>query len=411
MTEQQGHILVVDDNRINRIVLTRALETLGYSVATAEHGRQALDRLHEPQEPPIDVVLLDILMPELDGYETLTQLQADPQLRHIPAIMISALDELDSVVRCIELGAADYLLKPFNPVLLRARVGACVEKKRLRDAEQQYLRGLERELEIGREIQSGFLPATLPQPNGWEIAARFRAAREVAGDFYDAFALPNGTISLVIGDVCGKGVGAALFMTLFRSLLRAGANLEAFTGRASVGSNATPTPASILHDSLQLTNNYIEQIHGNTHMFATIFFGVLDPLTGALSYINAGHERPLVLDAYGLKHELERTGPFVGIFSNWEFQVAETVLEQGDTLLVVTDGVADANNIDKQFFTRERLLELVESPPPLSSALLDRIDRALKEHIGIAEQFDDITMIAVRRAFVADSTAQSGELA
>ena len=143
-----------------------------------------------------------------------------------------------------------------------------MERKRLRDLEQLYLKSLERELEIGREIQKGFLPAELPSANGWEIAAHFAAAREVAGDFYDAFCLgPEEQICLVIADVCDKGVGAALFMTLFRSLLR-------FTiGAAELFD--VRSPAEKLERAVTLTNNYIAHTHGHTNMFATVFIGLL----------------------------------------------------------------------------------------------------------------------------------------
>ncbi len=143
MTTAQGRILVVDDEAINRRVLTRALETQGYVVATAENGRQALALLRGERAPAFDVVLLDVLMPELDGYETLAQIKRDATLRHLPVIMISAIDETDSAIRCIELGAEDYLPKPFNPVLLRARLGASLEKKRLHDQEREHLAMIE----------------------------------------------------------------------------------------------------------------------------------------------------------------------------------------------------------------------------------------------------------------------------
>lgn len=135
----QGTILIVDDNRINRMVLTRALEEQGYSVTSAENGWRALELLRNESSPMIDVILLDILMPELDGYQTLAQIKQTEALRHIPVIMISAVEEIDSVIRCIELGATDYLPKPFNPALLRARIGASLASKRLRDLELEYL--------------------------------------------------------------------------------------------------------------------------------------------------------------------------------------------------------------------------------------------------------------------------------
>jgi adenylate cyclase len=150
-----GRILVVDDNEINRDVLSRRLVRQGYTPLTAQNGREAIEML---RTEAVDLVLLDILMPEMNGYEALEQLKADPVLRHIPVIMISALDEIESVVRCIEIGAEDYLPKPFNPVVLRARIGASLEKKRLRDREVLYLRQIEEEKKRSDELLHVILP-------------------------------------------------------------------------------------------------------------------------------------------------------------------------------------------------------------------------------------------------------------
>ena len=133
---QAGSLLVVDDNRVNRLLLGRALEQLGHTVTFAENGRQAIEIL---RQRPFDLVLLDIEMPEMDGYQVLEALAADPRLRDLPVVMMSSIEEVDSVARCIEMGAEDYLFKPVNPVLLRARVGASLEKKRLRDQHRELL--------------------------------------------------------------------------------------------------------------------------------------------------------------------------------------------------------------------------------------------------------------------------------
>ena len=132
---RQASILVVDDNETNRDLLSRRVERLGYRTSVAENGKQALSLL---AEEPFDLVLLDILMPEMDGYQTLAALKSDPKLRNVPVIMISAIDQIDSIVRCIEMGADDYLPKPFNPTLLKARISASIEKKRLRDREIRF---------------------------------------------------------------------------------------------------------------------------------------------------------------------------------------------------------------------------------------------------------------------------------
>lgn len=156
----QSRLLVVDDLPANRDVLSRRLERQGHYVATAANGREGLDRL---RKEAFDLVLLDVLMPEMDGYQMLQQLKSDDRLRHIPVIMISALGELDSVVRCIELGAEDYLPKPFNPILLRARLGACLEKKRLRDREQEYLNMITQEREKADRLLLNILPDAIAQ--------------------------------------------------------------------------------------------------------------------------------------------------------------------------------------------------------------------------------------------------------
>lgn len=172
---EQGHILVVDDLRINRMKLSLGLKQQGHTTAEAENGRQALDMLRAES---FDLILLDILMPEMDGYEVLEHMKKDHALRDVPVIVISAQDELESVVRGIELGADDYLPKTFEPVLLQARIGACLEKKRLRDKEQAYIREIQMEREKSEQLLLNILPAP--------IAERLKRDHEVIADnFYD----------------------------------------------------------------------------------------------------------------------------------------------------------------------------------------------------------------------------------
>src|SRR5438309_11517005 len=144
-------LLVVDDNSMNRIMLSRYITRLGYRATLAENGRQALDKL---QGEPFDLVLLDVEMPEMDGYQVLEHLKSNPRLRDIPVIMISAVEELESVVKCIELGAQDYLPKPFNPVLLRARLTARLRRNRLRDQDIDYLQQVERLTDAAAAIKA-----------------------------------------------------------------------------------------------------------------------------------------------------------------------------------------------------------------------------------------------------------------
>jgi serine phosphatase RsbU (regulator of sigma subunit) len=302
---------------------------------------------------------------------------------------------MDSVVKCIEIGATDYLPKPFNAVLLKARVVSTLEKKRLRDKERLYAKSLERDLEIGREIQKSFLPEELPRVPGWEIAARFRPARQVAGDFYDAFALPaGGRIGLVVADVCDKGVGAALFMALFRTLLRATATGDSNPPRSAAAGDADP--AAELLRAVQLTNDYIARTHGRSNMFATLFFAVLEPATGSLLYVNGGHEAPVVFGPGGVKARLAPTGPAVGMLPDMAFTVGSARLEAGDGLLAFTDGVTDARGASG-LYGEERLLALLRETAAPASALLDAIESAVLAHAAGREQADDIALLAVRR--------------
>ena len=199
MGSEQGNILVVDDVEANRDLLARRLKRQGHIVVMAENGRLAIDLM---RQQTFDLVLLDIMMPEMNGYQVLEYLKADAELRHIPVIMISALDDVDSVVRCIELGAEDYLFKPFNPTILKARIGACLEKKRLRDQEQAYLQ----ELQIEKEKSEQLLLSILPKPvaeqlkqNKSTIADSFAEATVLFADIVDftQFASDRSPIELV----------------------------------------------------------------------------------------------------------------------------------------------------------------------------------------------------------------------
>jgi serine phosphatase RsbU (regulator of sigma subunit) len=337
-----------------------------------------------------DVVLLDIMMPDMNGYEVLEVLKHDSALRHVPVIMITAIDDMQSVVRCIEMGAEDHLPKPFNPALLRARIDASLARKRLRDREQVYAQSLERELEIARTIQSSFLPDRLPDVAGWEMAVSFRPARQVAGDFYDVFTIPGSDrLAVVVADVCGKGVGAAVFMAAFRTVIRA------------LTEHTFAVPSDAKDELLRLVdfvNAYVSTTHARSNMFATLFFAVLEPSTGALAYVDAGHDPPIVRRVDGRLERLDPTGPAVGLLPGLPFGVARVMLDVGDTLLVYTDGVPDARNEADAPLTEARLLSVVQaSDAATSSALIVGIEAAMSAHAGAAEQFDDVTLLALRR--------------
>jgi sigma-B regulation protein RsbU (phosphoserine phosphatase) len=275
---------------------------------------------------------------------------------------------------------------------LAASMSVALENARLWEQEKLYRKALEREFEIGREIQAGFLPEAIPQPGGWEIAASLQSAREVAGDFYDVFDLSNNRIGLVVADVCDKGLGAALFMTLFRSLLRAASSMDFHAG---TGPSAGSSMAQ-LRNAITLTNNYIAETHGSTGMFATVFYGILDLQTGALTYANCGHLPPLILNRHGMKQTLDRTGPALGAVRNAEHVIRQAVLDHGDRLFAYTDGLTETENPAGEMFSLEKVIPLLTREQKLPS-ILDLILRGVEDHAQGVKQFDDITMLALRR--------------
>lgn len=270
------------------------------------------------------------------------------------------------------------------------------------------LRAAEQELEIGRRIQSGFLPDALPAMSGYEITGYFQAARVVAGDFYDAFDIPAiNRVALVLGDVCDKGVGAALFMTLFRSLIRATAQSRDFESwgiqhdparpATSDGQDNTLLAKETLANTVALTNNYVATTHGKTSMFASAFIGLLDPETGTIDYVNAGHEEAYILGSEGIDATLPPTGPVLGIFAGARYEMAATTLEPGDTLLLYSDGVPEATSESGEQFSESRLRKLLDGFDGNADDLVEMIINSIRVFTDGAHQHDDITLLASRR--------------
>ena len=267
---------------------------------------------------------------------------------------------------------------------------------------EAYSKALDKEMEKGKKIQRDFLPRTIPYLPGWEIAFYFHPARQVSGDFYDAFTLPEDRLGLVIADVCDKGIGSALYMALFRSLIRVFSGEITLRGLSVPGSegDAEQLSAIDLGQSLHavpLTNDYIAQEHGHEGMFATLFFGILDPATGDMAFINGGHEPLFIINADGVKESLHAAGPVIGMMRGSKFKVQLTRLEPGDTLIGYTDGVTEALSPDKELYTKKRFLSILERPAPSASELIEQIKADLFNHVKDAPQFDDITMLAIHR--------------
>jgi sigma-B regulation protein RsbU (phosphoserine phosphatase) len=286
--------------------------------------------------------------------------------------------------------------------MIAGQIAIALENARLYAKLSNYSKALNAELEKGKKIQREFLPAEIPRIPGWDINTCFHPARQVSGDFYDVFMLPGNYVGLVIADVCDKGVGSALYMALFRSLIRV------FSGQISLGGwsvtkskqdNKSTLEADVVRmlQAVPLTNDYISEEHGQEVMFATLFFGVLDPVSGDLFFINGGHEPLCIIGPSGIKQTLKAKGPVVGVITGAEFEIQQAQLEYGDSLIGYTDGVTEALSPQRTFFTKDRFLTLIEAPVSSASELIERIKTDLFRHIDNAPQFDDITMLAVHR--------------
>jgi serine phosphatase RsbU (regulator of sigma subunit)/anti-sigma regulatory factor (Ser/Thr protein kinase) len=270
-----------------------------------------------------------------------------------------------------------------------SQIATAVENAKMHAQTEQALDLAERDLEIGREIQSGFFPPFLPEVPGWELAAYFKAARQVSGDFYDVFPLEHTSyVGLVVADVCDKGVGAALFMVLLRSLIRSYSEQHRKNERV----------AELLQNIAVKVNRYIVQTHGQSNMFATLFLGILDPAENKLYYVNGGHDAPLLVDANGqLKNELLPTGPAFGFTTDLEFEIGSCAFSPGDLLFSYTDGFTEAKNLKEDFYTDEQLVREASQAWPSAFSAIKHLELGVSSHMGEQVQFDDITLLALRR--------------
>ncbi len=336
---QGERILIVDDLAENRDLLQRRLEREGYTVLGAEDGERALSLL---AREPVDLVLLDLMMPGLDGFEVLTRMKADTHLRHLPVIMISALDQLRSVVRCIEIGAEDYLSKPFDPTLLRARIGASLDKKRLRDAEQRTYNALvESERRLADELAeaSAFVRSILPPPGpGTAFSSdwRFVPSTQLGGDIFGHHPVGPDHHVLYLLDVCGHGVGAAMLSISVMAMLR------------QQRLDADPLdPAAVL---AALNDAFPMEEHGN--MYFTIWYGAYHRPSRTLTYSSGGHP-PAVLVSDREPRALRTPGMVVGAMPGVPYQSAKIEVPRGAYLWLYSDGCYEIKATDGQMLPFE----------------------------------------------------------
>jgi sigma-B regulation protein RsbU (phosphoserine phosphatase) len=380
-----GKLLVVDDDEGNRVMLARRLARLGHTTTLATNGREALARLRTES---FDLMLLDIQMPEMNGYEVLDVMKADPVLSQVPVIVLSASDETARVARCVEMGAEDYLPKPFDPILLRARIGACLEKKILRERERQAFEALKQsqkilsdELAEAAQYVRSILPAPLEQ-GPVQAAWRFHPSTQLGGDAFGYHWLDDKHFAFFLLDVCGHGVGAALLSVSV---------MHTLSNRTMRGVNFQ-NPGTVLG---ALNRTFAMEKHNN--MFFTIWYGVYSTDTRELAFASGGHPPTVLIDpaADGARHESLRTpGAIVGGFPEARFQTARRILAPGACLYVLSDGVYELARPDGTTAQFEDFLAHLGAAD--SASRLDSIVNWAKLVRGGAHFEDDVSLVELR---------------
>jgi serine phosphatase RsbU (regulator of sigma subunit) len=390
-------ILLVGRKVVDVPALVQQLMREGYVILSEVEVDRALARLRTMR---FAFVLLDIEGAGASGQQFIKTLRSDSELEGTPVLVTSGSDNMDAIENFLEGGADDYLPSVFGSAVLRSRVNAALDRRRLQEGQN-----LRREMSVARTIQRDFLPESLPEVTDMELEAALRPARDVSGDFYDCFLLTSGEVILVVGDVCDKGVGAALFMALFRSLIRASADpvgggaINMIGGRHTMVMQAiqSASPADLLTRVASFTNDYIARLHGRTNMFATVFLASIEPNSGELVYVNAGHEPALTIAPDGSIEELRPTGPALGMMPDSHFTAVERTLERGHSLLIFTDGLAEAHSPTGEVYGGKRLRELgMAQRGKSASELVHAVLDAVQTFGGHSDAHDDLTMLAAR---------------
>ena len=379
-TAAKGDILVVDDTPANLRLLSSMLIEQGYKVRSVINGQMALTATGAAAP---DLILLDINMPEMNGYEVCERLKADEHTRDIPIVFISALDATQDKVKAFAVGGMDYITKPFQIEEVLARVETHLALRKLQKKLQDTNRRFEQELALAGRVQANFLTSEIPEMPGWQLSVTLKPARETSGDFYDINPLSGGQLGLLVADVAGKGVGAALYMALNWSLLRT--YVPEYPAQPELVYEAVNR--RILRDT-------------QAEMFVTAFYGILDPATGRLVYANAGHNPPFLISAQkgGDVQKLAATGKPLGMFEDETWQQGIVQLAPGDVLVSYTDGVTEAQNAEDSLFGEERLLSCVRANVGQSATdIRDAIIKDVYKHMGYAPQYDDVTLLMLVR--------------
>ncbi len=384
MGKSPTQVLVVDDEEDLELLIRqkfrRRIREGNLKFLFAHNGKEAIEVLKE--NPEIYLVLSDINMPVMDGLTLLSQL-ADAE-QDIQAVIVSAYGDMKNIRTAMNRGAFDFLTKPIDFNDLEATIEKGLKHIQAMQAAletRDRLVALKQELDMARDVQMSFQPEALPANEHHDVKAVIIPAREVGGDLYDFFFIDESRLGLVIADVSGKGVPAALFTTVTRALLRA------------VASKDYTTPS----DCLTMVNDLLCESNPSC-IFITLFFGVLDLRTGELSYSNAGHNPPRALRTDSRVEVVPKTGNIVlGVQPGHTYRNNQIQLAPGDTLFLYTDGITEAEDSKSAEFMESRLDERLADLAGASSerVITDVVD-AVQEFVGDAVQSDDITCMAVR---------------
>ena len=382
-------ILSVDDELDLELLLTqyfrRKIRKGEYEFHFAHNGLEALTMLLK--EKDFDIILSDINMPEMDGLSLLAKIN-EMQNPALKCIMVSAYGDMGYIRQAMNNGAFDFATKPIDLDDLSQTIEKAVEQINYIKTMQQEHRQLESikgDLAVAREIQHAILPRIFPpfpeSAHLVDIAASMNAAKDVGGDFYDFFRIDNHRIGFVIADVSGKGVPAAIFMAVSRTLIRA-------TGLRAVKPS----------ECITYSNNLLTEESTNC-MFVTAFYGIYDVNTGEVTCTNAGHNPPYVVKADGSIRKLPFSEDFaVGIVKDYSFKEESFLLERGDTLLLYTDGVTEAVDTEENEYGEERLETLLRNTLHTDcQQMIDNVKADVKTFVGEAEQSDDISLLAIKR--------------
>jgi phosphoserine phosphatase RsbU/P len=369
-------ILVVDDVKSNVDVLVQALKG-DYKLSVALDGESALTSVARSSP---DLILLDIVMPGIDGYEVCRRLRASKETRDIPVMFLSSLEDVADKTRGFEVGGNDYLTKPFEILEVKARVQSLVKAKSYADAVRE---AMERDLRIAREIQMGILPADLSactSGTGLDIHAMLEPAQQVGGDLYEALRVGERVVA-GLGDVSGKGIPASLFMAVTMTLLRSMAR-------------QFESPDEVLrrvNDELTVSNP--------RGMFVTLCCAVFDLPTGRVTCASAGHHAAVHLGP-GRPPRLvfSSSGPVLGLIPGARFSSETLPFQPEETLVLFSDGVTEAFDPSQELLGEERLIEqLTREPGANAAATVASVLGAVQRHAAGAPQSDDLTILAVRR--------------